>query len=589
MSELSANLREVEERLTRKGQRLTQIELELAESRAERAAVEERASLLATELTATRAGLSAAEEQLASLREKAQAEAAELRRAAEARAAEIQRTVESRDAAQRTFEAQLAEHDSALALAQKDVRGLEGRVKGYLEVLSSLEGQRSIFDSEIAELSARLYEREASAARVQRELNIHATRARELASDLAARDRRVGTLEREVNALSAALAQRNDQLANAERAQLKLHESVAGLTESLASRSERVIALETATARQSESFGAQQHEIDRLRRERDALQSQTIALEVELATARTRNTEQEEAARIAAASRAGLEAQLGIDKQRGDELAGELTGVRRHLEERTTALRTALDERTATLTAQIADLTRKLTAADARARVLEDDIADQVESLRVTKEELRGALARTQELESDRHAAEDTINRIEAELRTKTVRLEELTRTSEEWRSIVEEAKQSLAQRDTFIRRLEAEAAQSAMLLGNIQQSIKRMEPAGNTGNHEMVPEGAVRLLIRADGDAEVVHVLSRKTTIGRTAENDLQIETKYISRHHAVILAGPNYTIIEDLNSTNGVLVNNRRVTRHTLKDGDNVIIGRTQFRFAVRASRAA
>jgi pSer/pThr/pTyr-binding forkhead associated (FHA) protein len=115
------------------------------------------------------------------------------------------------------------------------------------------------------------------------------------------------------------------------------------------------------------------------------------------------------------------------------------------------------------------------------------------------------------------------------------------------------------------------------------------MDPATTTGPHEIVPEGAVRLMIRADGETEVVHVLGRKTTIGRTSDNDLQIETKFISRHHAVILAGPNYTIIEDLNSTNGVLVNGRRVTRHTLKDGDAVTVGRSLFRFAVRPTRGS
>ena len=56
--------------------------------------------------------------------------------------------------------------------------------------------------------------------------------------------------------------------------------------------------------------------------------------------------------------------------------------------------------------------------------------------------------------------------------------------------------------------------------------------------------------------------MLGRKTSIGRTPDNDLQIDAKFISRHHAVILAGPAHTIIEDLNSTNGVLVNGRRIT---------------------------
>jgi len=80
--------------------------------------------------------------------------------------------------------------------------------------------------------------------------------------------------------------------------------------------------------------------------------------------------------------------------------------------------------------------------------------------------------------------------------------------------------------------------------------------------------------------------VLGRKTSVGRTPDNDLQIDAKFISRHHAVILVGPVHTLIEDLNSTNGVQVNGRRITRHSLKDGDTVLFGRAQYRFAVRDS---
>jgi pSer/pThr/pTyr-binding forkhead associated (FHA) protein len=100
----------------------------------------------------------------------------------------------------------------------------------------------------------------------------------------------------------------------------------------------------------------------------------------------------------------------------------------------------------------------------------------------------------------------------------------------------------------------------------------------------EPAPDGATRLLIRSDGEREVVHVLARKTSIGRTPDNDVQIDAKYISRRHAVILAGPAHTIIEDLNSTNGVTVNGQRITRQALKDGDHVMIGRAEYRFAVR-----
>ena len=142
----------------------------------------------------------------------------------------------------------------------------------------------------------------------------------------------------------------------------------------------------------------------------------------------------------------------------------------------------------------------------------------------------------------------------------------------------MEEARAALTDRDSLIRRLEEETANSAVLLGAIQQRLD------SSGPHEIAHDGDKRLLIRSDGDSDVVHVLGRKTSVGRTPDNDLQIDAKYISRHHAVILAGPAHTIIEDLNSTNGVLVNGRRITRQTLKDGDAVVIGKTSFRFAVR-----
>ena len=132
---------------------------------------------------------------------------------------------------------------------------------------------------------------------------------------------------------------------------------------------------------------------------------------------------------------------------------------------------------------------------------------------------------------------------------------------------------------------LEEEAAVAVAEVVQRRAEIQQQRHAA--GREQALVEGAVRLLIRVDGDTEVVHVLGRKTTVGRTPDNDLQIDAKFISRNHAVILAGPNHTIIEDLNSTNGVAVNGKRITRHTLRDGDNLAIGKTTFRFAVRPAR--
>ncbi len=62
---------------------------------------------------------------------------------------------------------------------------------------------------------------------------------------------------------------------------------------------------------------------------------------------------------------------------------------------------------------------------------------------------------------------------------------------------------------------------------------------------------------------------------IGRTPENDLQIDSNYISRHHAQIISTQNSCIIEDLNSTNGIAHNGKRIRRRVLNDGDVLQLG--------------
>jgi type II secretory pathway predicted ATPase ExeA len=65
------------------------------------------------------------------------------------------------------------------------------------------------------------------------------------------------------------------------------------------------------------------------------------------------------------------------------------------------------------------------------------------------------------------------------------------------------------------------------------------------------------------------------RAIIGRTTDNDLQIRSKFISRHHAQIITTAQASVIEDLNSTNGIFVRSRRVKHHDLVEGDVVQIG--------------
>ena len=68
---------------------------------------------------------------------------------------------------------------------------------------------------------------------------------------------------------------------------------------------------------------------------------------------------------------------------------------------------------------------------------------------------------------------------------------------------------------------------------------------------------------------------------IGRTPDNDLQIDSKYISRHHAQIVTSASTSVLEDLNSTNGIHVRAKRVRRRMLNDGDVVQIGQHEIMY--------
>ena len=63
-------------------------------------------------------------------------------------------------------------------------------------------------------------------------------------------------------------------------------------------------------------------------------------------------------------------------------------------------------------------------------------------------------------------------------------------------------------------------------MLGNIQQNLEHLGDAEPT-----------RMLVRTQGDTGIVQLLGRRTTIGRTPDNDIRIDEEFISRHHAVVL----------------------------------------------------
>ncbi|QES49196.1 DUF2662 domain-containing protein [Streptomyces venezuelae] len=72
-------------------------------------------------------------------------------------------------------------------------------------------------------------------------------------------------------------------------------------------------------------------------------------------------------------------------------------------------------------------------------------------------------------------------------------------------------------------------------------------------------------------------HQISRPTLVlGRSTEADVRIDDPGVSRRHCEIRTGTPSTI-QDLGSTNGIVVDGQHTTRATLRDGSRIVVGST------------
>ena len=99
---------------------------------------------------------------------------------------------------------------------------------------------------------------------------------------------------------------------------------------------------------------------------------------------------------------------------------------------------------------------------------------------------------------------------------------------------------------------------------------------------HAEAAHTVARILLASEGKTVMERELKPgRMVIGRTPDNDLQIDSKFISRHHCQIVTQADSCLIEDLNSTNGIYVQSRRVRRYNLNDGDVVQVGQHEIMY--------
>lgn len=85
------------------------------------------------------------------------------------------------------------------------------------------------------------------------------------------------------------------------------------------------------------------------------------------------------------------------------------------------------------------------------------------------------------------------------------------------------------------------------------------------------------RLLLKFNDEVlKVIDSSKEFITIGRNMKNDIQIDNLAVSNFHAHIVCQLGHYFVEDLGSTNGTFVNERKIGKWALSDNDAITIGK-------------
>jgi type II secretory pathway predicted ATPase ExeA len=90
------------------------------------------------------------------------------------------------------------------------------------------------------------------------------------------------------------------------------------------------------------------------------------------------------------------------------------------------------------------------------------------------------------------------------------------------------------------------------------------------------------RLLVTRDGETlKELTFTQPRVLIGRSVHNDITIPSRFVSRHHLLLVRQGSKTIMMDLNSSNGTFLNSKRVSNNVLIDDDIIMVGNHRIKF--------
>jgi len=98
-----------------------------------------------------------------------------------------------------------------------------------------------------------------------------------------------------------------------------------------------------------------------------------------------------------------------------------------------------------------------------------------------------------------------------------------------------------------------------------------------------VVPTSPPQLVVSNNGSVIQELTMDRaRLLIGRSEHNDIAVDSRFISRHHTLLVRHGSTTFLMDLNSTNGTFVNSKRVSNHVLLHDDVITVGHHSIKFS-------
>lgn len=253
--------------------------------------------------------------------------------------------------------------------------------------------------------------------------------------------------------------------------------------------------------------------------------------------------------------------------------------------------------------AQIGDLSvqledERLTKADVlqQKEEMQHRLDGEIDRLRNDLESAHAANVALQEtnddLASSLYDSQSNARTLEDSLQTSEQRfagqLKDLEKHDRQQRQKIDELNDRLAAKDSAISALLHELAS--------KQAPPAMHEDTDHGARELAERDGVdrerctRLLVGTiDGQKLRFPLFKDRLTIGRAADNDIQLKTQCISRRHAVINLEKSGCRISDRGSRNGIYVNDVRVEEALLDDGDRIVIGTAALVYQERTKRLA